>query len=145
MACASILLFIRGEPERPITCRLLTTVLLNFTSVMERMDEQILPAVYAEIGSAFKATPIQLGYLTLSRALVQAFASPLGGIAGDFCVCFLLEVLWQDDVQYATAFPVLDRGSATPFRFRLANLPKKSLEPSRRDRSNTAWPLKVQC
>lgn len=63
-------------------CRLLTTILLNFTSVMERMDEQILPAVYSEIGSAFNATPLQLGYLTLSRALVQAFSSPLGGIAG---------------------------------------------------------------
>lgn len=49
---------------------------------MERMDEQILPAVYAEIGKAFVATPTQLGYLTLSRALVQAFASPFGGIAG---------------------------------------------------------------
>lgn len=49
---------------------------------MERMDEQILPAVYSEIGAAFSASPLQLGYLTLSRALVQAFASPLGGIAG---------------------------------------------------------------
>ena len=98
----------------PMTCRLLTTVLLNFTSVMERMDEQILPAVYAEIGSAFKATPIQLGYLTLSRALVQAFASPLGGIAGDFCVCVPLEFCGRMTCSIATAFPVLDRGSATP-------------------------------
>ena len=50
---------------------------------MERMDEQILPAVYSEIGRAFQATPTQLGYLTLSRAMVQAFSSPLGGIAGE--------------------------------------------------------------
>jgi hypothetical protein len=58
-------------------------VLLNLASVMERMDEQILPAVYIEIGKAFTATPTQLGYLTLSRAIVQAFSSPFGGIAGD--------------------------------------------------------------
>lgn len=63
-------------------CRLWTTVLLNLASVMERMDEQILPAVYSEIGKAFTATPTQLGYLTLSRAFVQAFSSPFGGIAG---------------------------------------------------------------
>lgn len=56
--------------------------MLNLASVMERMDEQILPAVYAEIGKAFQATPTKLGYLTLSRALVQAFASPIGGLAG---------------------------------------------------------------
>lgn len=43
---------------------------------------QILPALYNALGKAFDATPTELGYLTLSRALVQAFASPLGGIAG---------------------------------------------------------------
>lgn len=64
--------------------RLRTTVLLNLASVMERMDEQILPAVYIEIGKAFTATPTQLGYLTLSRAIVQAFSSPFGGIAGHY-------------------------------------------------------------
>ena len=49
---------------------------------MERMDEQILPAVYNAIGASFHATPSQLGVLTLARALVQALASPLGGILG---------------------------------------------------------------
>ena len=49
---------------------------------MERMDEQILPAVYNAIGASFHATPSQLGILTLARALVQALASPLGGILG---------------------------------------------------------------
>jgi hypothetical protein len=44
---------------------------------------QILPAVYNALGKAFNASPTELGYLTLSRALVQAFASPIGGIAGE--------------------------------------------------------------
>ena len=50
---------------------------------MERMDEQILPAVYAFIGVSFHAKPSELGLLTLSRALVQALSSPIGGLAGD--------------------------------------------------------------
>ncbi len=43
---------------------------------------QILPALYNALGKAFDASPTELGYLTLSRALVQACASPLGGVAG---------------------------------------------------------------
>jgi hypothetical protein len=50
--------------------------------VMERMDEQILPALYLWVGEAFHATPSQLGELTLCRALVQALSSPLGGFLG---------------------------------------------------------------
>jgi hypothetical protein len=42
----------------------------------------MVPAVYRFIGAAFDATPTQLGYITLSRALVQALSAPLGGIAG---------------------------------------------------------------
>lgn len=53
---------------------------------------QILPALYNALGKAFDASPTELGYLTLSRALVQAFASPLGGIAGEvpygYCTSF---------------------------------------------------------
>ena len=49
---------------------------------MERTDEQILPAVYRFLGESFKASPSQLGVLTLSRALTQALASPLGGLLG---------------------------------------------------------------
>ncbi len=47
-----------------------------------RMDVQILPALYNALGKAFNASPTELGYLTLARALVQALSSPLGGIAG---------------------------------------------------------------
>ncbi|CAL5229213.1 g12496 [Coccomyxa viridis] len=65
--------------------RLRTVTLINLAGVMERMDEQILPAVYNALGKAFDASPTSLGYLTLSRALVQAFASPIGGIAGHYC------------------------------------------------------------
>ena len=49
---------------------------------MERADEQILPALYAFVAASFHIGPTQLGYLTLSRALIQALASPLGGILG---------------------------------------------------------------
>lgn len=47
-----------------------------------RCDEQILPAVYSFVGASFGATPAQLGYITLGRALMQALSSPLGGVAG---------------------------------------------------------------
>ena len=59
-----------------------TAVCTNFAIVMERTDEQILPAVYRFIGASFDASPSQLGVLTLSRALTQALASPFGGLLG---------------------------------------------------------------
>ncbi len=49
---------------------------------MERTDEQLLPAVYAYVAVSLNASPSQLGYITQSRALVQALASPLAGFAG---------------------------------------------------------------
>ena len=60
-----------------------TTVLINLAGIMERMDEQILPALYNPIGQSFHATPSQLGTLTLCRALVQALSSPVGGLSGE--------------------------------------------------------------
>ena len=51
-------------------------------NIMERADEQILPALYGAVAASFHIGPTQLGYLTLSRALVQAVASPLGGVLG---------------------------------------------------------------
>lgn len=59
-----------------------TAIFTNFAIVMERTDEQILPAVYRFIGASFNASPSQLGVLTLSRALTQALASPFGGLLG---------------------------------------------------------------
>jgi hypothetical protein len=57
--------------------------------IMERSDEQILPSLYSRVGAAFDATPSQLGWSTLARAVVQAVASPIGGIAG-----FKLNRVW---------------------------------------------------
>ncbi|DBA71660.1 TPA: hypothetical protein ACH3X2_001115 [Trebouxia sp. C0005] len=62
--------------------RLVTTILVNMGNIMERADEQILPALYGFVAASFHIGPTQLGYLTLSRALVQAVASPLGGVLG---------------------------------------------------------------
>lgn len=59
-----------------------TALLVNLAGIMERMDEQILPALYNFIGLSFHATPSQLGTLTLCRALVQALSSPIGGLSG---------------------------------------------------------------
>ncbi|KAK9844419.1 hypothetical protein WJX74_002206 [Apatococcus lobatus] len=60
-----------------------TTILMNLASVVERADEQVLPAVYFFVGKSLRATPAQLGTLTFARALVQAISSPLSGILGD--------------------------------------------------------------
>lgn len=65
-----------------------TTSLINLAGIMERMDEQILPALYNFIGLSFHATPSQLGTLTLCRALVQALSSPIGGLSGTTCLLF---------------------------------------------------------
>ncbi|KAL4445751.1 hypothetical protein ABPG77_008950 [Micractinium sp. CCAP 211/92] len=59
-----------------------TTLFINLCGVMERVDEQLLPALYRYVGAAFHATPRQLGLLTFSRAVVQALSSPLAGLAG---------------------------------------------------------------
>ncbi len=48
-----------------------TSVLLNLASIVERADEQVLPAVYFFVGKSLRATPAQLGTLTFARALVQ--------------------------------------------------------------------------
>jgi hypothetical protein len=49
-----------------------TTAVLSLAFVLERLDEQILTAVYTPLGEALRASPSQLGTLTLCRALVQA-------------------------------------------------------------------------
>ncbi|PNH07804.1 hypothetical protein TSOC_005693 [Tetrabaena socialis] len=61
-----------------------TVFLVNLVSIMERMDEQIVPALSRPLGCAFHATPHQLGLITSARAVVQALASPLGGLAGHY-------------------------------------------------------------
>lgn len=61
-----------------------TTVVVNLASILERCNEQTLPALYRYVGKTFHATPQQLGYMTLACALVQAVCAPLGGMLGHF-------------------------------------------------------------
>ncbi|KAL6498132.1 hypothetical protein OROGR_028529 [Orobanche gracilis] len=49
-------------------------------SIMERADENLLPAVYKEVSEAFSAGPSDLGYLTFVRNFMQGLASPVAGI-----------------------------------------------------------------
>ncbi|KAK1268613.1 hypothetical protein QJS04_geneDACA006209 [Acorus gramineus] len=58
----------------------LSLILINLASIMERADENLLPAVYTEVSEAFKAGPTDLGYLTFIMNFVQALSSPLAGI-----------------------------------------------------------------
>ncbi len=77
MACRT-----RFEEQRRKS-RWLTSVCLNLAMVFERADEVVLPAVYLFVARSFNATPTQLATITLARALVQALASPLGGVLGE--------------------------------------------------------------
>ncbi|XP_020696791.1 putative glycerol-3-phosphate transporter 2 isoform X1 [Dendrobium catenatum] len=58
----------------------LSLILINMASIMERADENLLPAVYKEVSQAFHAGPTDLGYLTFIRNFVQALSSPLAGV-----------------------------------------------------------------
>lgn len=61
-----------------------TTLVINLASIMERVDEQLLPALYSRVGASFSADPEHLGILTFARAVVQALASPLAGVLGHY-------------------------------------------------------------
>ncbi|RWW26409.1 hypothetical protein BHE74_00045507, partial [Ensete ventricosum] len=58
----------------------LSLILINMASIMERADENLLPAVYKEVSEAFNAGPIELGYLTFIRNFVQSVSSPMAGV-----------------------------------------------------------------
>ena len=58
-----------------------TLALINAASVLEKCDEQILPALYSRVGASLHASPTELGYITLARAFVQALTSPVAGFA----------------------------------------------------------------
>lgn len=58
----------------------ISLILINMASIMERADENLLPAVYKEVSQAFNAGPTDLGYLTFIRNFVQALSSPLAGV-----------------------------------------------------------------
>lgn len=58
----------------------LSLIIINMAAIMERADENLLPAVYKEVSETFKAGPSDLGYLTFIRNFVQGIASPVAGI-----------------------------------------------------------------
>ncbi|CAJ2646337.1 uncharacterized MFS-type transporter YfnC isoform X2 [Trifolium pratense] len=58
----------------------LSLILINLAAIMERADENLLPAVYKEVSETFNAGPSDLGYLTFIRNFVQGISSPLAGI-----------------------------------------------------------------
>ncbi|GFP84431.1 hypothetical protein PHJA_000586900 [Phtheirospermum japonicum] len=58
----------------------LSLIIINLASIMERADENLLPAVYKEVSEAFAAGPSDLGYLTFIRNFVQGLASPVAGV-----------------------------------------------------------------
>jgi len=61
-----------------------TVLAINAASVLERSNEQILPSLYKYVGKSFHTGPRQLGLITLACALVQAVASPAGGLLGHY-------------------------------------------------------------
>ncbi|PHU25057.1 hypothetical protein BC332_03389 [Capsicum chinense] len=52
-------------------------IIINMAAVMERADENLLPAVYKEVSETFKAGPSDLSYLTFIRNFIQGIASPV--------------------------------------------------------------------
>lgn len=120
------------EPRQPTVPHLRRTALLvNLAAVLERCDEQMLPAVYRFIGATWSATPTQLGYITLCRALVQALSSPLGGIAGKEGKQSQRDVAqWRMGAGFCVGVPPLQarpRGCATWLRpWRAASPPSSS-------------------
>ncbi|XP_042061110.1 uncharacterized protein LOC121805362 [Salvia splendens] len=58
----------------------LSLIIINMAAIMERADENLLPAVYKEVSEAFQVGPSDLGYLTFIRNFVQGMASPVAGV-----------------------------------------------------------------
>ncbi|KAK9835393.1 hypothetical protein WJX81_006954 [Elliptochloris bilobata] len=60
-----------------------TMFALNLAFLLEKTNEQVLPAAYKFIGYSLNVNPSQLGSITLARGLVQALTSPVAGLLGD--------------------------------------------------------------
>ena len=54
-----------------------TLSLVTAAALLESSDENLLPAMFREVGAALGASPASLGSITLCRALVQALCYPL--------------------------------------------------------------------
>ncbi|KAK4781087.1 hypothetical protein SAY87_017193 [Trapa incisa] len=72
--------FLEDMKTRKIFGISLSLILINMAAIMERADENLLPAVYKEVSEAFNAGPSDLGYLTFIRNFVQGMSSPLAGV-----------------------------------------------------------------
>lgn len=59
-----------------------TVLLINVVGMLEKMDEALVPALSRPLGCYFNAGPQALGMITFARSVVQAVASPIGGLAG---------------------------------------------------------------
>ena len=55
-------------------------ILINLAAIMERADENLLPAVYKEVSAAFNIGPTDLGYLNFLMNFIKSIASPLAGV-----------------------------------------------------------------
>lgn len=73
-----------------------TTGVINLTSIFEKADESVLPAMFKYISKDFQATPAQMGALSLCRGLTQALTTPLGGISGGMALAFVLSKSCED-------------------------------------------------
>lgn len=80
------------RPYAPPACR--TTLLVCLAGILERCNEQTLPALYKYVGRSFRASPRQLGLITLTGAIVQAVCSMGGGLAGEACRTGALGGVW---------------------------------------------------
>ncbi|KAJ8550074.1 hypothetical protein K7X08_033781 [Anisodus acutangulus] len=70
----------------------LSLIIINMAAIMERADENLLPAVYKEVSETFKAGPSDLGYLTFIRNFVQGIASPVAVGASKY---FMIVGFWR--------------------------------------------------
>ncbi|XP_002525099.2 uncharacterized protein LOC8264184 isoform X1 [Ricinus communis] len=72
--------YLQAMKTRKIFGVSLSLILINLAAIMERADENLLPAVYKEVSETFNAGPSDLGYLTFIRNFVQGLSSPLAGV-----------------------------------------------------------------
>lgn len=65
--------------QQVIPGRTRTQVAINLANVVDNWDGQILPALYAQIGSSLSLSALQLGTITGVRSLLQSVTTPIWG------------------------------------------------------------------
>lgn len=68
--------------KKAFRARLMSSLMVNTALMLERVDEQMLPAMYLFVGRSLNVTPAQLGALTSAQAVTKAVLTPVGGILG---------------------------------------------------------------